>query len=170
MLEILASRHKEWVLIVNSFGEFQIAEDIVQDMYLKLYDGGHLDKIIIDGKVSTTGVWLTLRSIYIDIKRKERFFFTELEDCYLEADVKDIEFEKRYDELLYQLTIGLNELDKDDKYPYNKELFKLYASTDMSLQDIENEVGISKRSVHYTIDKCRKKLKSKLENLYNEIN
>ena len=36
-LGIVAKRHREWVKIVNSFGEYNYAEDIVQECYLTIY-------------------------------------------------------------------------------------------------------------------------------------
>mgnify|MGYP000102787553 FL=1 len=33
-LEIVARQHKEWIRIVNGFGEDDYAEDIVQESYL----------------------------------------------------------------------------------------------------------------------------------------
>jgi DNA-directed RNA polymerase specialized sigma24 family protein len=35
-LRILADHHKEWVKIVRSFGEYDLAEDVVQDVYLRI--------------------------------------------------------------------------------------------------------------------------------------
>ena len=35
-LNIIAKDHKKWVNYVRNFGEYNYAEDIVQEMYLKL--------------------------------------------------------------------------------------------------------------------------------------
>ena len=167
-LDIVCSYHKEWVLIVRSFGEHNYCEDIVQDMYLKLVDYNLLDRIFQEGKLNKGYIWVTLRTMYLDTKKancEQPLGTYEIEDEPL-----NLEYENKFDELLYNLTIELNELDKPEKYPYNKELFKLYALTDMSYQDIENEIGITKRSAHYTVSKCKDKLKDKLEHLYYEIN
>ena len=46
----VAERHYEWVKIVNSFGEFNYAEDLVQQCYLTLYKYAD-EKKIIENKV-----------------------------------------------------------------------------------------------------------------------
>tara|TARA_R110000787_G_scaffold42097_1_gene103510 strand:+ start:1928 stop:2068 length:141 start_codon:yes stop_codon:yes gene_type:complete len=33
-LNIVARQHEDWIKIVNSFGEFNYAEDIVQEAYI----------------------------------------------------------------------------------------------------------------------------------------
>lgn len=172
MLETLAQRHEEWILIVRSFGEHQLCEDIVQDMYLKLHDGGHLPKVVKEGKVSTTGVWLTLRSIFLDMKRKERHVFCDLDEYNLVTTAEEAflnGYEDAFFELTYKLNKALMELDSPDKYPYKKELFKLYALSDMSYQDIENEIGITKRSAWYTCDKVKTELQNKLGEDYQDL-
>ena len=42
----VAERHSEWISIVNSFGEYDFAEDIVQECYLTLYKYADEEKII----------------------------------------------------------------------------------------------------------------------------
>ena len=45
-LEVVAKQHKEWIRIVNSFGEYDYAEDIVQEMYIVLHKYADPNKII----------------------------------------------------------------------------------------------------------------------------
>ena len=45
-LGIVFKRHNEWIKIVNAFGEFNYAEDIVQELYLVLYKYADEEKII----------------------------------------------------------------------------------------------------------------------------
>ena len=68
VLEIIHERHEEWVYMVRAFGcNEDTAEDIVQDMYLKMH------KIISSGKnvmynneeVNTYYILKTLKSILI---------------------------------------------------------------------------------------------------------
>ena len=75
VLEIIHERHEEWVYMVRAFGcNEDTAEDIVQDMYLKMH------KIISSGKnvmynneeVNTYYILKTLKSIFIDKTRKEK--------------------------------------------------------------------------------------------------
>ena len=48
----VAERHNEWISIVNSFGEYDYDEDIVQEAYVALYKYANEEKIIKNGIVS----------------------------------------------------------------------------------------------------------------------
>ena len=83
-IEIIAKKHKDWVNIARSFGAKTEAEDIVQEMYLRL------DKYIKpDQKITSSFVWITLRNIYFDFLKKELITF-ELDKTVSEA-VSDTE-------------------------------------------------------------------------------
>ena len=63
-LSIVAKHHNEWIKVINSFGEYDYAEDIVQEMYIALHKYAKPEKIIKDGEVSKGYVFFTLRSLY----------------------------------------------------------------------------------------------------------
>ena len=63
----VAERHNEWISIVNSFGEYDFAEDITQEMYLTLYKYADEEKIIKNGVVSRGYVYFTIRSLYFSV-------------------------------------------------------------------------------------------------------
>ncbi len=48
-LNIVAKDHKEWVKVVESFGEDFFAEDIVQEAYLRIYKYCQPENIIKNG-------------------------------------------------------------------------------------------------------------------------
>lgn len=75
VLEIIAERHKEWHFLTMAFGcNKDTAEDIVQEMYLRIH------KIIQKGtnimysetEVNTYYILKTLKSIFLDKIRKEK--------------------------------------------------------------------------------------------------
>jgi len=70
-LSTLAKHHKDWLRIVNSFGEYFLAEDIVQETYIKIIRLNHIDKIVTDS-VNKNIMWLILRSVYIDHLRAKK--------------------------------------------------------------------------------------------------
>ena len=72
-LKKVAERHKEWLRIVHSFGEYDYAEDIVQEAYLVLYKYASEEKIIENGVVSRGYMYFTIRTTflqYINAKNK----------------------------------------------------------------------------------------------------
>ena len=52
-VNILSRYHKEWITIVKSFGEGNLAEDIVQEMYLRIHDSNSGEKAIIKKLISS---------------------------------------------------------------------------------------------------------------------
>ena len=63
-LEIVAKQHKEWIRVINSFGEYDYAEDIVQEMYIVLHKYADPNKIITKGKANRGYIYFTLRTTY----------------------------------------------------------------------------------------------------------
>ena len=60
-LEQVAEHHKEWVGIINKFGEYDYAEDIVQESYIALIKYANAEKIIdASGKVRKGYMFFTL--------------------------------------------------------------------------------------------------------------
>ena len=69
-LRLIAEQHKEWIKIINSFGEYDFAEDLVQEMYILIWKYGSEEKVIRNGKVSRGYIFFTLRNLYY-----QYFFF-----------------------------------------------------------------------------------------------
>ena len=71
-LSKVAERHKEWVAIVKSFGEYNYAEDVVQELYIVLYKYANEEKIIKNGVVSRGYIYFSLRSIIFQLHNSKR--------------------------------------------------------------------------------------------------
>ena len=69
---LLAKKHKTWINIVYSFGcSKTIAEDIVQEMYIKVLL--RLEKgldIMYDDEINYYYIFKVLKTLYIDLQRK----------------------------------------------------------------------------------------------------
>ena len=63
-LSVVAKQHDEWIKVVNSFGEYNYAEDIVQQSYETLIRYAKPEKIVKNNKVSRGYMYFTLRSMY----------------------------------------------------------------------------------------------------------
>ena len=70
---LLAKKHKTWIDVVSSFGcDKTIAEDIVQEMYIKVLpkiENG-LDIIYYDNDINYYYIYKVLKTLFIDLKRK----------------------------------------------------------------------------------------------------
>jgi DNA-directed RNA polymerase specialized sigma24 family protein len=167
-LSKVAERHKEWIKIVNSFGEYDLAEDIVQESYIILYKYANEEKIIKDDIVSRGYMFFTLRTTwlqYLNTKNK-------IQKVRLDDDENYIQIED-YSEMDEQ--IGYNHLSlKINKHIeqwrwYDKTLFKLYSDTDMSIRKISKETNISWVSIFNTLKKCKNELKELFKEDYEDF-
>jgi RNA polymerase sigma factor (sigma-70 family) len=155
-IEEIAKKHKDWVNIARSFGAKTEAEDIVQEMYLRL------DKYIKpDQKIATSFIWITLRNIYFDFLKKEPVTF-ELDKTVSEA-VCETESIIAYEELNKRVRGELNNVDWFDKM-----LFELYVTSGKSMRQLSKETGISLSCIFYTTNRTKTHLRSLLSEDYED--
>lgn len=156
ILEKLFKKHKTWCKIVESFGcNSETAEDIVQDMYIRIA------KIVEKGTDISFGddvnhfyIFRTLTSIFLDYKRKESktgiIGLDELEMQF--EDSEDVEYEKKYQKVLE----GLAEL-----YWYDRKIYEIIEGGE-SISELSRKTNISYYSLYNTYRKVKKYLKDKL--------
>ena len=123
-LKKVAKYHKDYLRIVKSYGETEYAEDIVQEMYLRLHKYADIDKVINkDGTVNKPYVFWTLRNIYkslcIERQKHQKMDLKEVKHLAVEYDyISKHEAE-------YLLEAKLNE-EINSWHWYDEKLFKLY--------------------------------------------
>lgn len=96
MLEVIGKQHTLWLKYLNKLGCQNDCEDIVQEMYIKIYN--YLQKydrnlMYNDEEVNYYFVYVTLQNLYYDTIKKKKPNLTELEDIevvdeeYVEVDI-----------------------------------------------------------------------------------
>ena len=70
-LSKVAEKHTYWIKLVQKFGAGHYAEDIVQEMYLKIHKYADEKKTIVKGKVNSRYIYLALYSIFIEYMRQK---------------------------------------------------------------------------------------------------
>jgi RNA polymerase sigma factor (sigma-70 family) len=153
-LETLAKHHKDWVRIVNSFGEYFLADDIVQETYIKIIRLNHIDKIVTDS-VNKNIMWLILRSVYVDHLRARKIESISIDDC-TKLSYNDCNLEKHEAFNIIEQKIQ-EEVDK--WHWYDIKLFNLYRESNLSMREIAEETDISLTSIFNTLSNCKKRLK-----------
>lgn len=131
MLDELSKHHKEWLTIAQSFmTSKEDAEDVVQDVYLKLYEKGvRFEDIRYKTNINKFFMYLAIRNHCIDIIRKKRIF-VELNESMI------IEYEPEDDLLQEKLDLIHEEIKKWDFY--DRTLFEIYMYSGLSLRDLSN--------------------------------
>jgi len=87
---LIAKKHETWIDIVCTFGcTRRIAEDITQEMYIKIQlklEEGKID-IMYNDEINYYYIFKTLNSIFIDLKRKNK----NITICHLSENIDNEE-------------------------------------------------------------------------------
>ena len=153
ILEKLFKRHKDWCNIVESFGcNSETAEDIVQEMYLKI------GKLVANGKDISFGddvnhfyIFRTLTTLFLDHKRKDNRSGIILEEIEAEQD-EEVDYDSKYQKVLDAL---------EDLYWYDRKVFEIVEDGE-SISELSRKTNISYYSLYNTYKKVKKYLKDKL--------
>lgn len=152
-IEVIALKHKDWVNITRSFGAKTNAEDIVQEMYLKL------DRLIKPNQeISNAYVWITLRNLYFDFIKREPSTIDLDVNLSVSDELLNFEELRLQNEFNNALESKLN-----DCHWFDRKLFETYAHSGKSMRKLASETNISLSCIHYTINRVRDTLKQELE-------
>ena len=141
-----------------------IAEDIVQEMYLRIHRLVKDKKKIMynDEEVNRFFIYVTLRNMYYDytkLKNKYQFF------SYIESDELEEEtYEEEYNEdehRGFEHIMGLVNEEISNWDRYDIILAGLYLKSDRSLRNIADMSGISLTSVFNSVKNYKRILKEK---------
>ena len=158
VLSLLAEYHNKWLANVNALinDENIQAEDIVQDMYLKIHSSKDeiINKAIVDSKPHIGYVNKVLYTMYLKAQ-KEESLKTELKDNHTveekQPEINKFNIEKKIDEIVNSF------------YWFDRKLFNLYRKEFHTIRSLSKATKISHVVVHNTISKCKKKIKRKLK-------
>ena len=159
-LEKVASKHKDWLRIVKSFGcKYQYCEDIVQTMYLKVHTLINSGTDISYGDdINHFYIYRILRSLFIDLCRKEAKI-TKVNIDFLEKYIEEEDI-KEYKDIEGKMKELDNLLDK--VYWYDKKVFDLI-SEGMSIAELSKKSGISYYSLYNTYKNVKSLIKNNIQ-------
>ena len=153
---LVAKKHKEWIKIVRSFGcDKEIAEDIVQEMYIKIQLKLEKGLDIMYGKeINYYYIFKTLKSLFYDLKRKgKNITIVNIEDNINEFNTEmDINYDSEYE----KITDSLSEM-----YWYNRKVFEIINGGE-KIAELSRKSGIPYYSLYNTYNKVKSKLKKLL--------
>ena len=176
-LEIVAKQHSEWIRIVNQFGEYNYAEDIVQESYLILYKYAKPENIIENGMIRRGYMYFTLRTtyyLYYNAKTKVKKYsldsgFTSLgQDGHYESyiqleDKSDLREQEAYNKICQKIDSEIH-----NWHWYDKKMFVLYRDSGMSIRKIAAETKISWVSIFNTLKNAKNTIREKLAEDYED--
>lgn len=154
-LILIAEKHKTWIDIVVSFGcHKETAEDIVQEMYIKIHK--KLTKglnIMYKDEINYYYIFKTLKSLFYDLKRKgKNIKIINIDDVHINVSNLDIDYDAAYKKIT-------DELDK--MFWYDKKVFELINAGE-SIAELSRKSYIQYYSLYNTYTKVKNKLKKLL--------
>lgn len=164
LLELLATKHKDWVRMVRSFGcPEHLAEDMVQEMYLRLHRYSvEPEKIMYKDEVNTFFVYVTLRNLWVDytkVKKRIEFFDQAPKDTYGQYyPSQEVELQELVEEIWKEVKSW---------HWYDEKLFSIYVQTEMSMRDLSKETKISLRSIFNTIKNGKERIQTSCKEAYD---
>lgn len=161
----VAQYHNDWIKIIQTFGEYDYAEDIVQESYIALLKYADAEKLLDDnGEVRKGYMYFTLRSLFYQYyNKKKKINKVSFDGCWEIFDDSNLEEHKAYNDICMLIDEEIKNWDW-----YDRKLFKLYRDTDLSMRDIAKETNISLISIFNSIKNYKIILKEKFENDYQE--
>ena len=161
MLEKLAKHHTTWIkMLVNLGCKVYDAEDLVQDMYIKLNKLiKNQSRIMYGDDINRYFVWVTLRNLYYDsLKEKRKSIFYEIYD---NDEVELDEYNQTEDDAFSTLIEKINKITSKWTV-YDRRLFDLYFMQGLSLRAISKGANIGLTSIHNSIINQREILREHL--------
>ena len=152
VLTLLYKYHDKWIAIVMLLDNNIHAEDVVQDMYIKIHDSKDdiIKKAIVNNKPHIGYIKKMLYNIYLQTKNSNTIELTEEHAYTKQKEVDPITIEQRIDEIVNSF------------YWFDRKLFNLYRKEFKTIRSLSKATKISHVVVHNTIWKCKNTLKKKL--------
>jgi len=159
-LEKIAEKHDDWHRIVLSFGcKESIAEDIVQEMYIRIHT--YITKgvdISFEDDVNHMYIYRTLRSLYIELHRKEKNIIkTNIDNLADYIDENE------------GLTKGdvcnaMQQMDSllDKTFWYDRTVFEIISSG-TSIAELSRKTNITYYSLYFTHKRVKQLIKDNIQ-------
>ena len=150
---LLAKKHKVWISYVISFSNNKnIAEDIVQEMYIKVIKKVEqgLDIIYHDNDINYAYIHRVLYTLFIDyIRKRKNIKIVNFDDInYNEIDF-DVDYDKAYNKIKSELS---------NMFWYDRKVFEIINEGE-SIADFSRNSFIEYFSLYNTYRKVKAKLK-----------
>ncbi len=163
-LEKIAEKHDDWHRIVLSFGcKESIAEDIVQEMYIRIHTyitkGVDISFRVKDkDDINHIFIYRTLRSLYIDLHRKEKNIIKTNIDNLAEYIDENESLSKG------DVCNAMQQMDSllDKTFWYDRTVFEIISSG-TSIAELSRKTNITYYSLYFTHKRVKQLIKDNIE-------
>jgi len=166
-LSKVAEHHEDYLRIVKSLGVDDLAEDIVQEMYLKISKYCTPERILQEnGTVNKYYIRCVLYNLVHDYRKQQnKHTKVNIEEVYnLGVEYDYIEETEAY--------TGLIQLIGEEVktwHWYDRDLFTLYWKTGWSIRKLSDETRISTSSIFQTLKYCKNQIRINVGEDYEDF-
>jgi DNA-directed RNA polymerase specialized sigma24 family protein len=170
LLEDLGAKHSDWLRMAEKLGGGIWSEDIVQEMYLRLYRYiDNPDRIRrANGQINTFFIYVVISNMVKDLKKAEgKFPKISLDSEWIPQDEVENALQSMADlpywddpEILELVTEELNSW-----HWYDKEVFKLFYHRKNSLRKLADDSNISVTSLFNTMKNAKERIRAILKGI-----
>jgi DNA-directed RNA polymerase specialized sigma24 family protein len=157
LVEHTYRKHHSWLSQVayNFTNNKDNAEELVQDLYLKLMEMNDIKKIMYKNDINLFYLYKILRSIFLNQQKKNVNLLSIDEELY---DMQYEEYNEYADNEFEQMLALTNEA-LDSMYWFDSKLFRVYIEEDHSIQSLHNATGISNSTIWTSHKKTKQYVK-----------
>lgn len=177
MLEELSKNHRLWLKMLHKIGcPNHLAEDIVQEFYIKAYEQKDYHHKIIDcGKINTYYVYAMIRNMFISHLRLDKKYVHPYVDWQIADEISGLE----PDELHLEMEVSYLEYLKDkidlivDGFTrHERQLYELHFIKGIPQRKISRDSKIGMSSINNTVRHIKKVFRQALyedaQDFYNQ--
>jgi hypothetical protein len=161
-LKEVAKHHKEWVQTCKALGGGDFAEDIVQEMYIKLHKYASAEKIIKNGILQKGYVFFALKSILYTLKNEQSLVYKEELKDNLVEDNTSLEEHQAFDRFCGLIDKYFLEQEKESNW-YEAKMFQVYRDTNLSMRKMAKLSNISWVSIFHTLKNVKQDLRNNFQ-------
>lgn len=162
LVEHTYKKHHNWLSQVayNFTNNKDNAEELVQELYLKLMELKDVTKIMYNNDVNLFYLYKMVRSTYLNGLKKQTNHLPIDDDLLnLQADEYSIDADNEFEEML-----ALSNEALDSLHWFDAKLLRVYLDDDHSIQSLHDATGISNSTIWTSMKKTKQYVKDYVQN------
>jgi DNA-directed RNA polymerase specialized sigma24 family protein len=144
----------------NFTGSKDKANELVQDLYLKLLELKDIKKIMYKEDINLYYIYKMLRSIYLNGQKKSITMLPIDEELY---NLSTSEYDEQADSD-WERALALSNEALDQLYWFDTKLFRVYIEENHSIQSLHNATGISNSTIWTSMKKTKQYVRDYVKN------
>ena len=157
LIENFIQNHGKWLLGVcyNLTGDINSAEDLVQEVYIKLLSLKDIERIRFgETDLNTYFVYRIAKNHYINQNKAQKETYKEEIEDFTYDSINET-FEELNEALMSKLNKELDEMEKDNTLWFDSMLLRTYIGESHSMQSLAKHTGISVSTIFTSLKRIK---------------